>query len=62
VHHVHHLASRIPFYRLQEVLKAHPQLRDLNRFTVPETLSPLLLTLWDEDKRRLVTFREAAAG
>ena len=62
VHHVHHLASRIPFYRLQEVLKAHPQLRDLNRFTVPQTLSPLLLTLWDEDKRRLVTFREAAAG
>ncbi|WP_379921770.1 fatty acid desaturase [Erythrobacter sp. R86502] len=62
VHHVHHLASRIPFYRLQEVLKAHPELRDLNRFTFPQTLSPLKLTLWDEDKRRLVTFREAALG
>lgn len=62
VHHVHHLASRIPFYRLQEVLKAHPELRDLNRFTLPQTLSPLTLSLWDEDMRRLVTFREAATG
>lgn len=60
VHHVHHLASRIPFYRLSEVLVTHPELHDLNRFTLRQTLSPLVLTLWDEDKRRLVTFREAA--
>lgn len=60
VHHVHHLASRIPFYRLSEVLVAHPELRHLNRFTLLQTLKPLVLGLWDEDKRRLVTFREAA--
>ncbi len=60
VHHVHHLVSRIPFYRLQEVLKAIPELRDVNRYTMSQTFSPLLLTLWDEDQRRLVTFREAA--
>ena len=59
VHHVHHLASRIPFYRLQDVLAAYPELRSLNRFTLFQTVSPLMLTLWDEDKRRLVTFREA---
>ena len=28
VHHVHHLSSRIPFYRLPEVLRDHPQLRE----------------------------------
>lgn len=60
VHHVHHLASRIPFYRLPEVLSAYPRLRTMNRFTALETLKPLRLALWDEDQRRLVTFREAS--
>jgi omega-6 fatty acid desaturase (delta-12 desaturase) len=60
VHHVHHLASRIPFYRLTDVLEAFPELRHVNRFTALQTLRPLMLTLWDEDRRRLVTFRDAA--
>ncbi len=60
IHHVHHLASRIPFYRLPEVLRAHPHLQNLNRFTVLKTIRPLRLALWDEDQRRLVTFREAS--
>lgn len=60
MHHVHHLASRIPFYRLPSVLKAFPQLREVNRLTVPQTFRPLILALWDEDQRRLVSFREAA--
>jgi omega-6 fatty acid desaturase (delta-12 desaturase) len=62
IHHVHHLMSRIPFYRLPEVLKAYPELRGLNRFTMSQTLRPLMLTLWDEDKRKLVTFRDAATS
>ena len=60
IHHVHHLASRIPFYRLPEVLKTHPLLRDLNRLTALQTLSALRLALWDEGQRRLVSFREAS--
>ncbi|MHA6332843.1 fatty acid desaturase [Qipengyuania sp. CAU 1752] len=60
IHHVHHLASRIPFYRLPEVLEKHPPLHDLNRFTALHTLSALRLALWDEGERRLVTFREAS--
>lgn len=60
MHHVHHLASRIPFYRLPDVLAAYPQLRECNRLTVLQTLKPMSLTLWDEDTRRLVSFREAA--
>ncbi|WP_315899691.1 fatty acid desaturase [Qipengyuania gaetbuli] len=59
VHHVHHLASRVPFYRLREVLSAFPELKELNRFTIFQTFKPVRLSLWDEDKRRLVTFREA---
>lgn len=60
VHHVHHLASRIPFYRLPEVLEAYPELRNLNRFTALASLSTLNLALWDEGQRRLVTFGDAA--
>lgn len=60
IHHVHHLASRIPFYRLPEVLEKHPRLRDLNRFTAVEACRTLRLALWDEDQRGMVSFREAA--
>ena len=31
VHHVHHLASGIPFYRLPEVLRDHPRLGEVGR-------------------------------
>ncbi len=59
VHHVHHLASQIPFYRLPEVLKAYPDLQDFNRFRVGQTWRALTLALWDEGQQKLVTFREA---
>lgn len=60
VHNVHHLASRIPFYRIPEVLKAYPSLRNMNRYTMGQTLRSLCLALWDESERKLVTFREAS--
>jgi omega-6 fatty acid desaturase (delta-12 desaturase) len=59
VHHVHHLASRIPYYRLPEVLRNHPELEEVGRITMRESIGALRLVLWDEEKRRLVSFREA---
>lgn len=59
IHHVHHLASSIPFYRLPEVLEEHAELKTLNRFSMRQTLKPMALALWDENSRRLVSFREA---
>ena len=38
VHHIHHLASRIPSYRLSEVLDDHPQLRNISRLTLRQSL------------------------
>jgi acyl-lipid omega-6 desaturase (Delta-12 desaturase) len=61
VHHVHHLVSRIPFYRLPEVLRAFPQLAAVNRLTPRDTLATLRLALWDEDQRRMVGFASASA-
>ena len=59
VHHVHHLSSVIPYYRLQEILKDHPQLAEVKRMTFIESLSCLKLRLWDEGQKRLVSFKEA---
>src|SRR5204863_4664623 len=58
VHHVHHLCSRIPFYRLQRVLRDHPQLADVKRLTLLESLACVRLVLWDETAQRLISFRE----
>jgi omega-6 fatty acid desaturase (delta-12 desaturase) len=60
IHHIHHLCSRVPFYRLPEVLRDHPELRDINRITMGQSLALIRLALWDEDSRRLISFREAA--
>lgn len=59
VHHVHHLQSRIPCYRLPEVLRDHPELNAMSRLTVRESLRCVKLALWDEDAGRMVSFREA---
>ncbi len=58
IHHVHHLCSRIPFYRLPQVLRDHPQLASIGRLTLLESLSCVRLVLWDEDRRRLISFGE----
>jgi omega-6 fatty acid desaturase (delta-12 desaturase) len=59
VHHVHHAVSKIPFYRLPQVLRDHPQLKEVSRVTLKDTLSAVKLALWDEAAGRLVSFREA---
>ncbi|PRY25575.1 omega-6 fatty acid desaturase (delta-12 desaturase) [Aliiruegeria haliotis] len=61
IHHVHHLYSRIPFYRLPEVLKDHAILAESNRMTIRQSLSTVKLKLWDTESKRLVTFSEARA-
>jgi acyl-lipid omega-6 desaturase (Delta-12 desaturase) len=58
VHHVHHLSSRIPYYRLREVLRDHPKLSEVGRLGFLESLGCVRLVLWDEGRRRLVSFRE----
>ena len=61
VHHVHHLSSRIPFYRLPEVLRAHPELRGYGRIGLKDSFRFARLALWDEQRGRLVGFRDVTA-
>lgn len=59
IHHVHHLYSRVPFYRLSEILRDYPALAEAQVLTLRESLSCARLHLWDEKARRLISFREA---
>ena len=59
VHHIHHLNSRVPFYRMTEVLRDHPRLRKIGRMSLRDSLATVGLALWDPHAKRLVTFREA---
>ena len=59
VHHVHHLQSRVPFYRLPEILRDHPRLDEAQRLTLGESLGCVRLQLWDDRSRRLVSFTDA---
>jgi omega-6 fatty acid desaturase (delta-12 desaturase) len=57
-----HLSSRIPYYRLPEVLRDHPQLAGIGRITLWDSLKCVRLVLWDDRRRRLVSFRDAAGS
>jgi omega-6 fatty acid desaturase (delta-12 desaturase) len=61
IHHVHHLYSGIPYYRLPDVLNDYPDLKQFGRITLLESLQCIRLRLWDEGTQRLVSFREARA-
>jgi omega-6 fatty acid desaturase (delta-12 desaturase) len=61
IHHVHHLSSRIPFYRLPKVLQDFPELAPMSRVGLLESFRCARLALWDEAQGRLVSFREARA-
>ncbi len=58
VHHVHHLCSNIPFYKLFDVLRDYPELVNVRRITLMESFRCVPLTLWDEDNRKLISFRQ----
>jgi len=56
LHHIHHLASRIPNYRLRECFEQTPLMRQAKRLTLWGSIKCARLTLWDEELRRLVPF------
>ncbi len=57
-HHIHHLASKIPNYRLPECFAENPELHQVTRLTVRESLRCARLKLWDEETNRMVGFSE----
>lgn len=58
LHHIHHLCSGIPNYKLQECMDARPELKTINKLTLRESLKCPSLKLWDEKLEKLVGFSE----
>lgn len=56
VHHVHHLSSRIPNYRLLQCLREIPELQKVTRLTLLGSLKCARLKLWDEEQGKLVGY------
>lgn len=58
-HHIHHLNSRIPFYRLPEVLRAMPELQEPKTTTLhpADIVRCFRLKVWDVETQRMVGVR-----
>ena len=59
-HHVHHLNSRIPFYRLEEAMEKIPELQQVHTtsFNFRDIIGCLRLKLWDSDQKRMISLKE----
>jgi omega-6 fatty acid desaturase (delta-12 desaturase) len=59
LHHVHHLSTRIPNYRLERAHHDNPIFHGVPVLTLWDGVKAVRLKLWDEDSGRLVTFQHA---
>ena len=60
-HHLHHLATRVPNYRLRECFASHPRLQQVPRLTFWTSLRSSRLRLWDAEGQRMVPFSAVTA-
>ncbi len=56
IHHVHHLNSQIPFYKLEECMNSCKELQQATKITIRDSWHLFRLTLWDEENTRMITF------
>jgi omega-6 fatty acid desaturase (delta-12 desaturase) len=61
-HHIHHLSPRIPNYNLEKCHKENELMQRVVKLDLRKSFSTVRFALWDEQKDRLVTFKEAAAA
>jgi len=59
LHHVHHLAPKVPNYRLEAAHHSHPMFALAPVLSAPDAVKVLRLALFDEEQRKLVSFGEA---
>jgi omega-6 fatty acid desaturase (delta-12 desaturase) len=55
-HHVHHICSKIPNYRLRECFDQNPEFHAVKRLSLRDSLKCARLGLWDEERQLLVPF------
>lgn len=59
-HHVHHINSRIPFYRLKEAMNNMPELKNAptTNWNPLEMWRCLQLKLWDAEQKKMITLKQ----
>jgi omega-6 fatty acid desaturase (delta-12 desaturase) len=57
-HHVHHLSPKIPNYLLEKVHSEVPEVQGATVLTLWTSLKSLPLTLWDERRKKLISFAQ----
>jgi acyl-lipid omega-6 desaturase (Delta-12 desaturase) len=59
-HHIHHINSKIPFYRLPEAMAKIPELQKatVTRLTPSDIIKCLRLKLWDNGQKKMITLAE----
>ncbi len=59
-HHIHHLNSRIPFYRLPEAMASVPELQNVPSTSLKpsDIIKCLRLKVWDPEQNKMIGFAE----
>ena len=58
-HHIHHLAPKVPFYKLEKCSKENPIFQKyVTTITLLSSVKYAFYTLWDEENYRMITFRQ----
>lgn len=57
-HHIHHLAPKIPNYNLPKCQQLHSSFERVRRLTLGSGFQTLWLSVWDENQKRLISFKE----
>jgi omega-6 fatty acid desaturase (delta-12 desaturase) len=59
-HHIHHLNSKIPFYRLPEVMAHFPELQTAKTTSLSpkDIFACLRLKVWDQEKGQMISLKE----
>jgi acyl-lipid omega-6 desaturase (Delta-12 desaturase) len=58
-HHIHHLSSQIPNYNLEKCYRENLIFQDIKPINFFTSLDSVRYRLWDEQKHKLVGFKEA---
>ncbi len=57
-HHVHHMSMRIPNYKLRRAHEENEEFHVVREVRIRDTMRLVGLALWDEERRRLVRFKD----
>jgi omega-6 fatty acid desaturase (delta-12 desaturase) len=60
LHHIHHVNSRIPFYRLPEVYQKMPEFQNarLTSLNISDIIQCFKLKVWDPEVQKMIGFKE----